>query len=41
MDYTINPITTSDVEKLQKVSRETFKSTFDPYTSPNDMVRFL
>lgn len=41
MDYTIKPITTSDVEKLQKVSRETFKATFDPYTEPNDMVRFL
>ncbi|KAA8810842.1 GNAT family N-acetyltransferase [Lactobacillus crispatus] len=41
MDYTIKPITTSDVEKLQKVSRETFKATFDPYTAPNDMARFL
>ena len=41
MDYTIKPTTTSDVEKLQKVSRETFKATFDPYTAPNDMVRFL
>lgn len=41
MDYTIKPITTSDVEKLQKVSRETFKATFDPYTAPNDMVHFL
>ena len=41
MDYTIKPITTSDVEKLQKVSRETFKVTFDPYTAPNDMARFL
>lgn len=41
MDYTIKPITTSDVEKLQKVSRKTFKTTFDPYTAPNDMVRFL
>ena len=41
MDYTIKPITTSDVEKLQKVSRETFKATFDTYTAPNDMVRFL
>lgn len=41
MDYTIKPITTSDVEKLQKVSRKTFKATFDPYTAPNDMVRFL
>lgn len=41
MDYTIKPITTSDIEKLQKVSRETFKATFDPYTAPNDMVRFL
>lgn len=41
MDYIIKPITTSDVEKLQKVSRETFKATFDPYTAPNDMVRFL
>ena len=41
MDYTIKPITTSDVEKLQKVSRETFKATFDPYTAPNYMARFL
>ena len=41
MDYIIKPITTSDVEKLQKVSRKTFKTTFDPYTAPNDMVRFL
>ncbi len=41
MDYTIKPITTSDVKKLQKVSRETFKATFDPHTAPNDMARFL
>ena len=41
MDYTIKPITTSDVEKLQKVSRETFEATFDPYTAPNDMALFL
>ena len=41
MDYTIKPITTFDVEKLQKFSRDSFKATFDPYTAPNDMVRFL
>ena len=29
------------MKELQKVSRETFKTTFDPYTAPNDMVRFL
>ena len=39
MDYTIKPITTSDVEKLQKVSRGTIKTTFDPYTTPNNKVR--
>lgn len=41
MDYTIKSITTNDVEKLQEVSRETFKDTFDDYTAPDDMKRFL
>lgn len=40
MDYTIEPITTEDVKELQKVSRETFKDTFDEYTAPDDMKRF-
>lgn len=41
MDYTIKPITTEDVKELQKVSRETFKDTFDEYTAPDDMKHFL
>lgn len=41
MDYIIKAITTDDVKKLQEVSRETFKVTFDPYTAPDDMKRFL
>ncbi|NRO50873.1 GNAT family N-acetyltransferase [Lactobacillus helveticus] len=41
MDYTIKSITTKDVKELQKVSRETFKDTFDEYTAPDDMKRFL
>lgn len=41
MDYTIKPITTEDVKELQKVSRETFKDTFDEYTAPDDMKRFF
>lgn len=41
MDYTIKPITTEDVKELQKVSRETFKDTFDEYTAPDNMKRFL
>lgn len=31
MDYTIRPVTTDDVAELQKISRETFKVTFDPF----------
>lgn len=41
MDYTIRKVTADDVEELQKISRETFKVTFDPYTAPDDMKRFL
>lgn len=41
MDYTIKAITTDDVKELQDISRETFKKTFDPYTAPEDMARFL
>lgn len=41
MNYTIKPITTDDVKKLQEVSRITFKDTFDPFTAPDDMQKFL
>lgn len=41
MDYTIRPVTTDDVAELQKISRETFKVTFDPFTAPDDMAHFL
>lgn len=41
MDYTIRPVTTDDVAELQKISRETFKVTFDPFTAPYDMAHFL
>lgn len=41
MDYTIRPVTVNDVAELQKISRETFKVTFDPFTAPDDMKRFL
>lgn len=41
MDYTIKRVTIADVEELQKISRETFKATFDPYTASDDMKRFL
>ena len=41
MDYTIKPITTDDAKKLQKIARITFKDTFDPYTAPDDMEKFL
>lgn len=41
MEYTIKPINVSDVQQLQKISRETFKVTFDPFTAPDDMKRFL
>lgn len=39
--YRIRPITVDDIPALQEISRETFKKTFDPYTAPDDMVRFL
>lgn len=35
MDYTIKRVTIADVEELQKISRETFKATFDP---PHQMI---
>lgn len=41
MKQMIKPITADDVEELQQVSRETFKATFDAYTAPDDMDRFL
>lgn len=41
MDYTIKTITSDDVKDLQKISRITFKATFDKYTAPDDMERFL
>lgn len=41
MDYTIKPVTADDVKSLQEISRETFKKTFDPFTAPDDMDRFL
>lgn len=40
-DYTIKKVTTADVNALQNISRETFKATFDPFTAPADMARFL
>lgn len=40
-DYTIKNVTTDDVKELQAISRETFKKTFDAYTAPDDMARFL
>ena len=39
--YTIRPVTAADVNELQSISRETFKITFDPFTKPADMARFL
>ncbi|TGY14041.1 GNAT family N-acetyltransferase [Lactobacillus intestinalis] len=41
MEYTIKDVTGNDVKGLQAISRETFKATFDEYTAPADMVRFL
>ncbi|RVU70689.1 MULTISPECIES: GNAT family N-acetyltransferase [Lactobacillus] len=41
MDYTIKQVKPADVAELQKISRETFKTTFDEYTAPDDMARFL
>ncbi|GAA3639273.1 GNAT family N-acetyltransferase [Lactobacillus hamsteri] len=40
-EYTIKNVTTDDVKELQAISRETFKKTFDAYTAPDDMARFL
>ncbi len=41
LDYSIRPVTTDDVAELQKISRETIKATFDPFTAPDDMAHFL
>lgn len=41
LKYEIKKVTTADVAELQAISRETFKKTFDPYTAPADMARFL
>ncbi|KRL91056.1 GNAT family N-acetyltransferase [Lactobacillus kalixensis] len=41
MDYTIKNVTIDDLKKLQEISRETFKKTFDPFTKPDDMAEFL
>jgi ribosomal protein S18 acetylase RimI-like enzyme len=41
MDYPIRPVTTDDVAQLQEISKVTFKDTFDPYTAPADMQKFL
>ncbi|MCH3905152.1 MAG: GNAT family N-acetyltransferase [Lactobacillus sp.] len=39
--YTIKNVTLADLKTLQEISRETFKATFDPYTQPDDMEKFL
>ena len=41
LNYQIKPITIDDLKNLQNISRETFKATFDPYTAPDDMAKFL
>ncbi|MDE7055651.1 MAG: GNAT family N-acetyltransferase, partial [Lactobacillus sp.] len=41
VEYTIKDVTENDVKELQAISRETFKTTFDEYTAPADMARFL
>ncbi|MGQ5708346.1 GNAT family N-acetyltransferase [Lactobacillus sp. PSON] len=41
MDYLIKNVTSNDLKDLQNISRETFKKTFDPFTAPDDMKRFL
>lgn len=41
MTYTIRPVTLADLKELQAISRETFKKTFDPFTAPADMAKFL
>lgn len=41
MDYLIKNVTSDDLKDLQSISRETFKKTFDPFTAPDDMERFL
>lgn len=40
-DYTIKRVTVDDVNELSEISKETFKVTFDPYTEPDDMAKFL
>lgn len=41
MKTKIRPITQTDLPVLQKIARITFKTTFDPYTAPDDMEKFL
>ncbi|TSO26832.1 GNAT family N-acetyltransferase [Lactobacillus sp. LL6] len=41
MDYLIKNVTSDDLKDLQSISQETFKKTFDPFTAPDDMERFL
>lgn len=41
MKYTIKKVTINDLKKLQAISRETFKKTFDPFTKAEDMSVFL
>lgn len=40
-DYTIRKVTAADLKVLQAISRETFKATFDQFTKPDDMAKFL
>lgn len=39
--YVIKECTLADLAELQRISRETFKATFDEYTTPADMTKFL
>lgn len=41
MDYQIKAVTRADVSSLQQISRETFRATFNKFTAPADMDRFL
>ncbi len=41
MTYTIKKVGLADLKELQAISRETFKKTFDPFTAPADMAKFL
>jgi ribosomal protein S18 acetylase RimI-like enzyme len=40
-DYTIRKVVPADLKTLQEISRTTFKATFDPFTEPKDMAKFL